>query len=672
MCGFAGFTGTLSGSLADECLRAMGQQLKHRGPDGEGQWQDQTLSIALVHRRLSIQDLSEAGTQPMASNGLRFMLVFNGEIYNFPQLRDELESLGARFRGHSDTEVMLAAFEHWGLHASLSRFVGMFAFALVDRDEGRLYLVRDRLGEKPLYYGWQGQSLLFASELKALKCHPQWQGRIDASVLPLYLRHNLIPAPYSIYQGIRKLPPASIVSFDLRRPTPGILPEPERYWRAEDFIHDSTPIDRESASVKLESLLNQSIAGQRLSDVPLGAFLSGGIDSSTVVALMQKQSERPVRTFSIGFAEEGFNEAQHAREVARYLGTEHHELYVTAEDALAVIPDLASMYDEPFADSSQIPTYLVSRMTREQVTVALSGDGGDELFCGYSRYRDSLMAWQRRRRLSTRARALLTRLPPELAAALIRRLVPSQRHRSSGGIRVRLGVEAALAGAGDLSEFYRRRVSFWADPGQVLSRSQEPPYALNRPLPYGLHSDPLKTLMWRDLHWYLPDDILTKVDRAAMACSLETRIPMLDHRVVEFALSLPTALNNRGGGGKQVLRDLLYRHVPRELVERPKQGFAVPIASWLRGALREWAESLLAPERLEAQGYWRTPVVRWFWQEHLSGREDYSFELWSILMFQSWLDRENLTANGVDPSSSAVAEMPQPGRDGHVSRGAAV
>lgn len=641
MCGFAGFTGRLPGEGGGECLSAMGQRLKHRGPDGEGQWQDEFLSIALVHRRLSIQDLSGAGAQPMASASGRFMLAFNGEIYNFPELREELEALGARFQGHSDTEVMLAAFEHWGIHESLDRFVGMFAFALVDIEQGCLYLARDRMGEKPLYYGWQGQTLLFASELKALRCHPEWQGQIERSVLPLYLRHNLIPAPYSIYRGIRKLPPASLVSFDLLQPRPGQFPELQRYWRAEAYIASDGARDLETASHRLEQLLSQSIAGQRLSDVPLGAFLSGGIDSSTVVALMQKQSREPVRTFSIGFDEPGFNEAAHAREVARYLGTQHSELYVTASDAQAVIPELAAIYDEPFADSSQIPTYLVSRMTREQVTVALSGDGGDELFCGYDRYPGTVRAWQGRNRLSARARALMTKLPATLAAPLIRAVVPSQRHRSAGGVRVRLSVEAALASAGDLSEYYRQKVSFWPNPGLVLNEAVEPGYALNQPLPGTLHGEPLKTLMWRDLHWYLPDDILTKVDRAAMACSLETRIPMLDHRVVEFALSLPVALNRQGHTGKQVLRELLYRHVPRELVERPKQGFAVPIANWLRGPLREWAEALLDSQRLQAQGYWKTEVVRWFWQEHLSDREDYSFELWSILMFQSWLDAEN-------------------------------
>ncbi len=638
MCGFAGFLTSPSVFACPQgLLEAISGSLQHRGPDDEGFWQDPEAGIALVHRRLSIQDLSPLGAQPMASRSGRYVIAFNGEIYNFAAIKSELVDLGAEFRGHSDTEVMLAAFEAWGVEASLERFAGMFAFALVDKTGCRLYLARDRMGEKPLYYGWQGSTLLFGSELKALRQHPDWQGEINRQALPLLLRHNLIPAPHSIYSGIYKLAPASFVEFDLADLSANALPEPRRYWHLEDQFDESREWTLDSASSHLESLLSEVIGEQMISDVPLGAFLSGGVDSSTVVALMQKQSERPVRTFSIGFNEPGFNEAEHAAAVARHLGTDHTEFYATEEDALKVIPKLASMYDEPFADSSQIPTFLVSEITRKQVTVALSGDGGDELFCGYTRYPATLAAWNGRNSAKARMRKLLTRLPDAAIAPGIRALVPSQKHRSVAAIRQRLAATRAVAQAGTLSEFYRQRISYWPHPGEAVLSASEPAYGLTHPLPGAVQGDNLKSLMWRDLNWYLPDDILVKVDRAAMACSLETRVPMLDHRVVSFALGLPTDLNVEGGVGKQVLRSVLYRHVPRELIDRPKQGFAVPIAAWLRGALRDWAENLLDPAILKEQGYWDVDTVRWFWNEHLSGREDYSFQLWGILMFQDWL-----------------------------------
>ncbi|WP_077531441.1 asparagine synthase (glutamine-hydrolyzing) [Vreelandella utahensis] len=638
MCGLAGFW-PLNGARVegrDAVLAAMGQELQHRGPDAQGAWIDDTTGLGLVHRRLSIQDLSPTGAQPMTSTSGRYVIAFNGEIYNFNALRKELEASGNVFRGHSDTEVMLAGFEHWGIEGALDRFNGMFAFALMDRREQRLYLARDRMGEKPLYYGWQGNTFLFGSELKALRQHPDWQGEIDGSALPLLLRHNLIPAPYSIHRNIRKLPPASYIALDLKDSRGSVWPEPKRYWVLESFIGNEWPGTVEQASFQLESLLEGVIGEQMISDVPLGAFLSGGIDSSTVVALMQKQASRPVRTFSIGFDEPGFNEAEHAAEVARHLGTDHTELYVTPEDALAVIPGLPQMYDEPFADSSQIPTYLVSRMTREHVTVALSGDGGDELFCGYTRYQATARAWQSRSGLSRQLAALMRYLPKGLIAPVIRAMMPSQWQRSSGAVRQRLVAEAAMGNAGTLSEYYRQRVSHWPEPAEALVNAEEPEYALTSGLPGAVAGDPFKTLMWRDLNWYLPDDILAKVDRAAMACSLETRIPLLDRRIVEFALGLPTDLNMEAGVGKQVLRRVLHRHVPPELIDRPKQGFAVPLGSWLRGPLRDWAEPLLAEQRLKEQGLWHTNRVRWFWHEHLSGREDYSFELWGVLMFQAW------------------------------------
>ncbi|PAU81203.1 asparagine synthase (glutamine-hydrolyzing) [Halovibrio salipaludis] len=636
MCGLAGFWRTGVQPDAETLLETMGAALHHRGPDAQGTWLDGEVGIGMVHRRLSIQDLSPAGAQPMVSASGRFVMVFNGEIYNFMDLRRDLDGLGYPFRGHSDTEVMLAAFEHWGLQESLDRFNGMFAIAVLDREERALYLARDRMGEKPLYYGWQGSTFLFGSELKALRRHPDWQGRINQQALPLLLRHNLIPAPHSIHEGIFKLPPASWLRLDLD--TPEREPVVDRYWRMASFIGDTWHGDTEQASHRLESLLEEVIRDQMISDVPLGAFLSGGVDSSTVAALMQKHASDPIRTFSIGFDEPGYNEAEHAARVARHLQTDHTELYVSADDALAVIPGLPRIYDEPFADSSQIPTYLVSRMTREHVTVALSGDGGDELFCGYTRYPGMARAWQERWGTSNRLRTLLALLPPALVAPLISTLVPSQWGRGKLAIQRRLGAQRAISSAEDLSEFYRQRVSFWSHPEEALLAADEPQYGLTGALPVELRQDPLKTLMWRDLNWYLPDDILTKVDRAAMACSLETRIPMLDRRIVEFALGLPTALNMSGGTGKQVLRKVLYRHVPRDLIDRPKQGFAVPLGQWLRGPLREWAEPLLDHQRLKEQGYWRPETIRWLWREHQRGREDYSAELWGILMFQAWHD----------------------------------
>jgi asparagine synthase (glutamine-hydrolysing) len=638
MCGFAGLVaGNGSAKLGpvERILESMGDALQHRGPDGAGIWfKDNT---GLVHRRLSIQDLSAAGSQPMNSASSRFVLAFNGEIYNFRHLRSELEKIGVVFKGYSDTEVMLAAFEAWGVESSLDRFNGMFAFALVDLTDRQLILARDRMGEKPLYYGWQKGALLFGSELKALQAHPSWEGEIDRSALTLLLRHNLIPAPHTIYQNIAKLPPASWVTFQLDGKSE-LWPDPKRYWSLEEAFRPSRIVSLVAAADELESRLTEVIGEQMIADVPLGAFLSGGIDSSTVVALMQKQVSQAVRTFTIGFQEKGFNEAEQARAVAGHLGTCHTELYVSPEDGLKVIPDLASIYDEPFADSSQIPTWLVSCMTRQHVTVALSGDGGDELFCGYPRYPDTVNAWNGRGSLKSRLRRLAAVMPPELMAQMIRLLVPGQRGRSVMTLAERLRQEGCLAKAHCLPEYYRRQVGFWAEPEALVKGGQELEYALTGEIPYNIADDPLKTLMWLDLNWYLPDDILVKVDRAAMACSLETRVPLLDRRIVEFALSLPTDLNMEAGIGKRVLREVLYRHVPREMVERPKQGFAVPLGQWLRTSLRDWAESLLDENRLKREGYFYPTPIRRLWKAHLAGVDDHAYALWGVLMFQAWLD----------------------------------
>jgi len=639
MCGFAGFVSPQGSGLTENTLRRMGQAIAHRGPDADGVWIGEGLGVGLVHRRLAIQDLSPAGAQPMASASGRYVIAFNGEIYNFRQIRKDLEKGGCVFRGHSDTEVMLASIEAWGVEASLERFSGMFAFALVDTHKRRLVLARDRMGEKPLYYGWQGKTLLFGSELKALRVHPDWKGGIEPKALALLLRHNVIPAPWSIHPGIFKLPPASLISFDLTSLTSGQAPAPKRYWQLETCFGKRAEGTFEDCSQQLESLLGDVIEDQMVSDVPLGAFLSGGIDSSTVVALMQSRASNPVRTFSIGFDDPGFNEAIHAAEVARHLGTQHTELYVKPADALHLVPQLPELYDEPFADSSQLPTFLVSQMTRKHVTVALSGDGGDELFCGYTRYQSVFNRWQNRFGAKSLGRKTASFLPKALASRAIRAAVPSQRGRSHLAVAHRLQAERAMAKAGNISEFYRQSVSFWNGPEGITQPFPEGVYGLNSPLPQDVPDNSMKTLMWRDLNWYLPDDILVKVDRSAMACSLETRIPMLDPKVVAFALSLPLSYNVRGGVGKQVLRSVLFRHVPQALVDRPKQGFAVPIGQWLRGPLRDWAESLLAPSVFRKQDFLDEKVVLAFWQEHLRGREDYSSELWGILMFLAWLER---------------------------------
>ena len=642
MCGLAGFLGhvAVSGSerAATALLHDMGKAIMHRGPDAGDVWYDQDLTLGVSHRRLSIQDLSPHGAQPMTSETGRFVIAFNGEIYNFQGLREELIARGDAFRGHSDTEVMLAAFEAWGVEAAIGRFAGMFAFALADLEARTLYLVRDRMGEKPLYYAQSRDGWLFASELKALKQHPAFRPAINRNALTLLLRHNFIPAPHTIYEGVFKLPPAHMLKVSLDAPYSAGPATP--YWSLAACF-DSTASESPAQAVdQLESRLGSIIEEQMVSDVPLGAFLSGGIDSSTVVALMQQYSNRPVRTFTIGFDDPAFNEAEHARAVAKHLGTEHTELFVTPADALSVIPRLGRMYDEPFADSSQIPTFLVSEMTRQHVTVSLSGDGGDELFCGYQRYVSTANRWRTRNNASNRLKATLLALPPGLLAAFARRVVPGLTTLPAETVVEKLIHQRMMGQAGTLGEFYRRGVSYWDRPEQVALGAHEPPYALTAEVPDGLQKDPLKTLMWQDLNWYLPDDILAKVDRAAMTSSLETRVPMLDHRFVEFALGLPVDWNMQNGVGKQLLRQVLYRHVPRELVDRPKRGFAVPLADWLRGELRSWAEALLDPVRLHREGFWNANILRRVWLAHLEGRVDYSFQLWGVLMFQAWLDEQ--------------------------------
>ncbi|MFM6933604.1 MAG: asparagine synthase (glutamine-hydrolyzing) [Novosphingobium sp.] len=649
MCGLAGFL-EARGASGDDRLasqaKAMADCIQHRGPDDGGLWTDAAHGYAVGHRRLAIIDLSAAGHQPMHSVSGRYVLAYNGEVYNHEELRAALEAAGWShgWRGHSDTEVLLAGIEIWGLAETLRRATGMFALALWDRQDGTLRLARDRLGEKPLYYGWQGQgesrAFLFGSELKALRAHPACTGEIDRGALTLLMRHGYVPAPHSIYTGIAKLLPGTILTVSRGQPEP----EVESYWSLIDVARRGQAQQfagsAEEAVDRLEDLATASVRRQMVSDVPLGAFLSGGVDSSTVVALMQSVSANPVKTFTIGFDERGFDEAHHAKAVARHLGTDHHELYVTPQDAQAVIPQLPSFYCEPFADSSQIPTYLVSKMALGHVTVSLSGDAGDELFAGYNRYAMTQKMWSR-----------ITLAPPflrQIAAGAIGAVPPGVLNRMgdmlSGGRLALLGDKlhkgAGVLDSTSIAELYLRLISSETDPADWVIGGHEPAtfVAGNRPDLTGL--DPVSQMMALDAVSYLPDDILVKVDRASMAVSLESRVPFLDHALVEYAWTLPLAYKIRDGQAKWPLRQVLYRHVPRELIERPKMGFGVPVGEWLRGPLRAWAEGLLAPERLRQEGFWQESRVTAAWAQHLSGQRNFTAKLWPVLMFQAWLEAQ--------------------------------
>ncbi len=639
MCGIAGFIDPSRASDAEDLAATasvMAHCLAHRGPDDQGVWTDADSGVAFGHRRLSIIDLSPEGHQPMLSADGRWVVAFNGEIYNFTRLRPELEARGHTFRGHSDTEVLLAAVSDWGVEGALGRFNGMFAIALWDRSERRLWLARDRMGEKPLYYGSAGGVFLFASELKALHQHPAFDASVDRDALALFFRYGYVPAPHCIYAGIRKLEPGCLMSF---RPGDGAVPSVRSYWSLRE-VAERGAAERGAAGEKLEeleSVLSDAVGLRMTADVPLGALLSGGIDSSTVVALMQAQSSRPVRTFTIGFREAGYDEAGYAREVARHLGTDHTELYVSPQDALDVIPLLPEIYDEPFADSSQIPTYLVSQLARRHVTVALSGDGGDELFLGYDRYRWAGRLWQLHRSAPAAVRrgavrALSWRGPGDWdrlaarAAGLLRRppaRVGDRLHRLSG-----------LLEATSALDLYAGLMTHWADPpvlgaGAPDARLTDPAERADLPLL-------VDQVAYLDGISYLPDDILAKVDRASMAVSLEARIPLLDHRVVEQAWRIPPAAKSHRGRTKWPLRRVLARHVPEAMVDRPKMGFGVPVGDWLRGPLRDWAESLLDERRLAADGYLQPGPVRDVWRRHLEGRAADQHLLWDVLMFQAW------------------------------------
>jgi asparagine synthase (glutamine-hydrolysing) len=645
VCGIAGLIDPqrLPATELEDRAGRMADRLAHRGPDDRGTWADPAAGVAFGFRRLSVQDLSPAGHQPMMSASGRYVLVFNGEMYNFKRLRADLEPLGHCFRGGSDTEVMLAAFEQWGIEGSLKRFIGMFAFAVWDSRDRVLTLARDPLGIKPLYWGLAAGTLLFGSELKALRAHPAFDRPVDRGALALLLRYSYLESPHTIYAGMRKLPAGCWLALHADGGWEAATPRP--YWSARDAVErpGAAPGSPGEAIEQLEALLQDVIRLQMVADVPVGAFLSGGVDSSLVVALMQGVSSRPIRTFTIGFEDAACDEAAHARAVARHLNTEHTELVVTPAEALAVIPRLPEMYDEPLADSSQIPTFLVSKLARNGVTVALSGDGGDELFGGYNKYAWAERLWRRSRFLPGAFRRTVamavTAVPPATWDATMRTVSPVlPRRLAYGSVGLRLHKVARVISGGDPAAMYRRLVSAWERPDEAAPGVDEPLVALTEPArsPAGLGFT--EWMMWVDLVSYLPDDVLAKLDRASMSVSLESRVPLLDHRVAEYAWRLPLAWKIRDGAGKWPLRQLLYRRVPRELVDRPKQGFAMPLGPWLRGPLRDWAESLIAQDRLAREGYFAPGVVRARWAAHLAGQRDASPELWPVLMFQAWLD----------------------------------
>jgi len=648
MCGVTGFWQSrgFSADTARIVACAMADCLDHRGPDDAGAWVDEKSFIALAHRRLSIIDLSPAGHQPMISSSGRYVIIFNGEIYNHLDLRQQLPE---GWHGHSDTETLLAAFEAWGIERALKKTVGMFALALWDRKDKILTLARDRMGEKPLYYGFQKKTFIFASELKAFRAHPDFVGEINRDVLCLYLRHCCIPAPYSIYKGIFKLLPGHYMQFPIGAGLNSLHSvEPIAYWSLNEVASKGVaqPFTGNDADaiMALDKQLRQAIALQMVADVPLGAFLSGGVDSSTIVALMQAESTRPIKTFSIGFNESSYNEAGYAKAVAQHLGTHHTEQYVSPQEARQVIPQLGKMYDEPFADSSQIPTFLISQMARRDVTVSLSGDAGDELFCGYNRYALADI-WENIERVPFSVR--------RLAGHLIKKASPSNWEHVFGGINkifrlpANMGeklekLSTRLENVDGVGALYYSLVSGISNPDQVVINAKEPDtWLTEKGIKLQFPNTKLQ-MMYLDGMTYLPDDILVKVDRAAMFNSLETRIPFLDQRVIELAWSLPLSMKMRKGQSKWILRQLLYRYVPQKLIQRPKMGFGIPLGDWMRGELKDWVEALLDKSRLQQEGFFDVQFIHRRWQEHLSGRRDWQHFIWTVLMFQEWLkDKSN-------------------------------
>ena len=645
MCGLTGFwQKNIDAAALAGLATAMADRIAHRGPDDSGVWVDETAGVALAHRRLSIVDLSAAGHQPMLSASGRYVLAYNGEVYNHLELRRELEAVGSApaWRGHSDTETLLAGIEALGVEATLQRSVGMFAFALWDRQERTLVLARDRIGEKPLYYGWQGDVFLFGSELKALRAHPAFNASIDRGALALYLRHNNVPAPYSIHAGIAKLEPGTWL--ELR--TGQREPVPKPYWSlaevAERGMANPFSGTETEAVDELARVLGQAVGRQQLADVPLGALLSGGIDSTLITALMQAQSSRPVRTFTIGFEDKSYDEAQYAHAIAMHLGTEHTELQLAGSDVLSLVPRLPQIYDEPFADSSQLPTHLVMQLARRHVTVALSGDGGDEFFGGYNRYLFGPLAWRRIGWLPLPLRRALGHAlcapSPHTWNSLFGPLAKGFGIAQPGDKAHKLGQR--LRNVRNMDELFLSLAIEWQNADALVLNGHIPPNHFDSRARRPQLVDPVARMMLLDGQTYLPDDIMVKVDRAAMAVSLETRAPFLDRDVMELAWRLPMSMKIRDGKGKWILRQLLDRHVPRALIERPKMGFAIPIDQWLRGPLREWAGDLLAGDRLRREGFLQADTIQRTWEQHLANEGNFGARLWYVLMFQAWLQEQ--------------------------------
>ena len=679
MCGITGIFlhNSIQNSQLAETVSAMASSLEHRGPDDSGVWLDSKKQVAFGHRRLSIVDISSSGHQPMASASKRYVMTYNGEIYNHIQIRNELNNLDPNlsWKGHSDSETLLAAIEVWGLDKTLERIAGMFAIALWDNQTTTLHLIRDRFGEKPLYYGWiqtnAGKVFAFGSELKALKAYPGFKNSICRDALKQFFKFMYVPAPYSIFQGIYKLEPGSIISISkpsLHEPVqiPHCVDKDvefdgckiSKWYKFKKIISESSKNyfeDEAEATLTLENQLKETIQIQSIADVPLGAFLSGGVDSSLIVALMQSQSNIPVKTFTIGFDESDFDESKFANDVAVHLNTDHYEMQVTSKDALELIPKIPNLYDEPFADSSQIPTFFVSQAAKKEVTVSLSGDAGDELFGGYNRYLWAPKLWKRVAWMPFQTRKALGSIMGKVPINFWDKIGSSYNfiQQKTRGVS-RLGDKVSktalrLSNVDSLDSLYKSLVCEWPNTNDLVKEDQL--YTTNDsnlisliedPLPdYGL-DDPLSRMMYWDTISYLPDDILCKVDRAAMGNSLETRVPFLDHRIAELAQKIPVHMKIQNGIGKSVLRNILYKYVPRELIERPKAGFGIPLGSWLRGPLRNWVEDLLNPHRLEKEGFLNAEIVNTIWREHLSGKRDWSFRVWSIVIFQQWLESQNL------------------------------
>jgi asparagine synthase (glutamine-hydrolysing) len=651
MCGINGFY-SRSLSMYNDVIFKMNSAISHRGPDSNGVWLDKSAGIVFGHQRLSIIDLSKAGNQPMLSNSGRYILTYNGEIYNHLKIIEELEksNYSIKWLGRSDTETLIQAIEFWGIKDTLKKIEGMFAFGLWDKKKRSLTLARDRIGEKPLYFGWQGEGInqvfLFSSELKALKVHPEFKGIINRDAISLQLRHCCIPAPFSIYKDINKLLPGHFLELEERDLKEGLLPSSIPYWSLLDNAKYGNNNQLKQSEIEiqneLEDHLKSSVRKQMISDVPFGAFLSGGIDSSTISALMQAQSTNPIKTFTIGFNENEFNEAQFSKKIAAHLGTEHTELYVSSKQAMEVIPKLPDIYDEPFSDPSQLPTFLVSQIAKKHVKVALSGDGGDELFCGYNRYV-----------MSKKFSILYSLLPLSLRKIIgfslksissknldyLSKFLPNAYQYPEFGNKVYKGANALKAET--IHDLYCILGSNWKNPTEIAINSKETSTLLNK-LKFQLGElDNQQQMMVLDFMTYLPDDILVKVDRASMASSLETRVPFLDHKLIEYVWRIPQSLKLRNGSGKWILKKILNKYVPNELTERPKMGFGIPIESWLRGPLKDWAENLLDEKRLQEEGYFNSKLIREKWTEHLGGKKNCHNQLWDVLMFQAWKEKNN-------------------------------